>query len=127
MIRILNRPVRTLIILFFSAAFLGWGDTWDQIKKGSKDISSVEADFVQKKNMEILARPLVSKGKFYFQIPGSVRWEYKSPVQSILLVHGAEMKRYIKKRDKIVRDSTVGMQSMQVVMEEIVQWMRGDF
>src|SRR5271157_5849758 len=122
MIRILNRPVRTLIILFFSAAFLGWGDTWNQIKKGSRDISSVEADFIQKKNMEILARPLVSKGKFYFQVPGSIRWEYKTPVQSILLMHGATMKRYVRRGDKIVQDSTVGMQSMQVVMGEIIQW-----
>jgi outer membrane lipoprotein-sorting protein len=127
MIRIPNKPVRTLIILFFSAAFLGWGDTWDQIKKGSRDINSVEADFVQKKNMEILARPLVSKGKLYFQVPGSIRWEYKIPVQSILLMHGTAMKRYIRRGDKIVQESTTGLQSMQVVMGEIIQWMKGDF
>ncbi len=118
---------RAIAILLVSLVFLGWGDTWDQIKKGSKDIASVEAEFVQEKHMEILSRPLVSKGKFYFQLPGSIRWEYRSPVRSILLMHGGSIKRYVKKGDKMVTESTAGMQSMQVVIGEITQWMKGDF
>lgn len=116
-----------MTILFLSASFLGWGDTWNEIKNTSKKINTVEALFEQQKHMEILARPLVSKGKFYFQTPASLRWEYVSPVQSVLLMHAGKVKRYVRKGDAIVQDATEGMQSMQVVMQEIALWMKGDF
>ena len=115
------------IVVIVSVLFIGWGDTWDQIKQSSRDITSVEADFVQKKYMEILEKPLVSRGKFYFQTPKSLRWEYFSPVQSILLMHGGAVKRYIKKGDRVVQDASVSIQSMQIVLGEISFWMKGDY
>ncbi|OHD72189.1 MAG: hypothetical protein A2W19_14870 [Spirochaetes bacterium RBG_16_49_21] len=124
---IIRKLGRLISIVFLSAAFIGWGDTWDQIKKGAGTISSVEARFVQEKHMEILSRPLISRGTFYFQAPKSLRWEYTSPVRSILLMHDGSVKRYIKKGDTIMQDSSAGMQAMQVVLSDIVQWMKGDF
>jgi outer membrane lipoprotein-sorting protein len=124
---IVIKSIKIFIIIIFSALFIGWGDTWDQIKNSSKDITSVEADFVQKKYLEILAKPLVSKGKFYFQTPKSLRWEYLSPVQSILMMHGGAMKRYIKKGDTVIQDASVSMQSMQIILGEITFWMKGDY
>jgi outer membrane lipoprotein-sorting protein len=124
---LIHKTLRVMTILFLSASFLGWGDTWNEIKNTSKKINTVEALFEQQKHMEILARPLVSKGKFYFQTPASLRWEYVSPVQSVLLMHAGKVKRYVRKGDAIVQDATEGMQSMQVVMQEIALWMKGDF
>lgn len=124
---IVIKSIKIFIIIIFSALFIGWGDTWDQIKNSSKDITSVEADFVQKKYLEILAKPLVSKGKFYFQTPKSLRWEYLSPVRSILMMHGGAVKRYIKKGDTVIQDASVSMQSMQIILGEITFWMKGDY
>lgn len=115
------------IIIFISLLFVGWGDSWEQIRSTAKDITSVEAEFVQKKHMAILAKPLVSKGKLYFQIPRSLRWEYMSPVNSILLMHDGTVTRYIKKGDTVTKDSSARLQSMQIVLQEIIMWMRGNF
>ena len=59
-----------LIGVFLSCAImLGWTDNWEDIRRESAKIKSVSAHFSQEKHMQILTRPLVSKGLFYFQVP----------------------------------------------------------
>ncbi len=118
---------RTTAVIGISLSLLSWGDSWDQIRKTAKDITSVEAEFVQKKHMAILAKPLVSKGKLCFQVPRSLRWEYLSPVNSVLLMHGGTVTRYVKKDGVVTRDSSARLQSMQIVLQEITMWMKGNF
>jgi outer membrane lipoprotein carrier protein len=119
--------VKALCIILVPAVFVGWGDSWDRIKSTAKDISAVEADFVQRKHMEILSKPLVSKGKLYFRTPKSLRWEYTSPVASVLLIHDGDISRYIKKGGRTVKDSSARLQSMRLVLQEITMWMKGSF
>ncbi len=111
------------ILLFLCA----WGGNQDDIKKTAGTINSISADFTQKKMLKILSKPLISKGKLYYQKPSSLRWEYESPVKSILLMHGSTVKRYIWHNGKMIEDSSAQIQSMQVVMNEISGWFRGDF
>ncbi len=118
-----------LHILMLLSFFLlpGWADTWEDIRRNSGEVRSVNADFVQEKHMKILKKPLISKGIFCFQSPDSLRWEYRDPVQSILLSHKGKTKRYVKGKEGFVEESARGLQAMQVVMEEIGQWMKGQF
>ena len=116
-------------VLFLLTAFLciGWADTWEGIKDAASTITSVRAEFVQEKHMKILAKPLVSKGIFYFQAPNSLRWEYRSPVQSILLMHDGRTKRYLRRNGAIIEDAGAHLQSMQLVLQDITQWLNGRF
>jgi len=125
-LKFLNSLLGTALLI---TAFLclAWADTWEGIKSAASTITSVRAEFVQEKHMEILARPLVSKGVFYFQAPNSLRWEYRSPVQSILLMHDGRTKRYIKRDGAITEDAGAHLQSMQVVLQDIAQWLNGRF
>ena len=118
--------IRALFLLSIFMC-LGWADTWEGIKKTASTVTSVRAEFVQEKHMEILARPLVSKGIFYFKAPNSLRWEYRSPVQSILLMHDGRTKRYLKRNGAIIEDKGAQLQSMQVVLQDISQWLSGRF
>ncbi len=118
--------IRALFLLTIFMCF-GWADTWEGIKSAASTITSVRAEFVQEKHMEILAKPLVSKGIFYFQAPNSLRWEYRSPIQSILLMHDGRTKRYILKDGSVTEDVGVHLQSMQVVLQDIAQWLNGRF
>ncbi len=115
--------------LFLLSAFmcLAWADNWKGIRSAASTITSVQAEFVQEKHMEILAKPVVSKGVFYFRAPNSLRWEYRSPVQSILLMHDGRTKRYILKDGAITEDAGAHLQSMQVVLQDIAQWINGRF
>ena len=106
---------------------LGWADSWEVVQKESSKIKSISAHFSQKKHMRILTKPLVSKGHFYFQAPDSVRWEYTSPIKSVLLMTKRDIKRYTQSNRGVVEDSGGSLESMRIVLQEISQWSRGRF
>ncbi|MBW1692877.1 MAG: outer membrane lipoprotein carrier protein LolA [Deltaproteobacteria bacterium] len=117
------------VIIFFIASYLcnGWADTLEGIQEKAGEIKSVRADFIQEKHLKILSKPLISKGTFYYQATQSLRWEYTSPFQSILLMHNGKIKRYIKGSEGFVQDSGAKLQAMQVVLQEIALWLKGQF
>jgi len=124
----LNKPLHPAIILIISAYLcIGWADTWEGIRAGAAQIKSVQAGFIQEKHLKILARPLISNGSFYFESPGSLRWEYITPIHSILLIHNGASKRYIESDGHFKEDDAVRLQAMQVVMQEITLWLNGRF
>jgi outer membrane lipoprotein-sorting protein len=120
---------------FFVSAFIlltafmciGWADTWEDLKTAAGTVTSVRAGFTQEKHMKILARPLVSKGILLFQGPDSLRWEYQQPVQSVLLLYNGKTRRFVQKNGSLVEDASANLQSMQVVVQEITQWLNGRF
>jgi len=77
--------------------------------------------------MKILVRPLISKGRFFFKGPASIRWEYLSPVNSVVMMHQGEVRRFFKKDGLVIRDSGANLQAMQVVMQNITRWLGGHF
>jgi outer membrane lipoprotein-sorting protein len=90
-------------------------------------LQSIQADFIQEKHLKILVRPIISTGTFIFQAPQSLRWEYRTPVPSILLMHGGRVKKFIEKDGLLVEDKGMGLDSMQVVLGEISNWLDGRF
>jgi outer membrane lipoprotein-sorting protein len=125
-----NRAKRYILligILCSCACILGWANTWEDIRRESAKIKSVSAQFSQQKHMQILTKPLVSKGLFYFQTPDSVRWEYTSPVKSVLIMQKGSIKRYTQGSRGLVEDASGSLESMQIVLQEIGRWTRGQF
>ncbi len=119
-----------LLYLFISAnsrTVRAESDFFSQIREEAKKIKSLQADFVQQKQMKILLRPLVSKGRFFFRAPSSIRWEYVSPVNSIVVMHQGKMRRVFKKNGQVIQDSGANLQAMQIVMQNIAHWLSGRF
>ncbi len=98
-----------------------------QFREQATQIQSLQATFVQKKQMKILLRPLISTGRFFFRRPAAIRWEYQSPVNSVLTMYQGEVKRFFKRDGKAVQDSGANLQAMQVVMQNITRWLGGRF
>ncbi len=117
-------------MVFWPVAFfllVGWADTWEGLKETAGSIETVQAEFVQEKHLEILNKPLISTGYLYFKAPESLRWEYASPFESVLLMHKGNVARYVKGEDGFVRDEGTRLQAMQIVMDEISMWLSGNF
>ncbi len=116
-------------VLILATFFPGSGraDPWEEFRASAAKITSVRGEFTQTRHMKILARPLVSEGTFVFQVPDSLRWEYRSPVRSILLAHNGETRRFVQKDDALVADGSASLPSMQMVVQEIGQWLKGRF
>ena len=125
----IKKPHFLIRAIFLIAAFMciGWADSWEELETAAGTVTSIKAGFTQEKHMKILVRPLVSEGRLLFQGPDSLRWEYNSPVQSVLLLHNGQTKRFVKKNGSFVEDASANLQSMQVVVQEITQWLSGRF
>ncbi|MCE5211567.1 MAG: outer membrane lipoprotein carrier protein LolA [Deltaproteobacteria bacterium] len=99
----------------------------EKLRRESAKIRTLQADFVQKKFMKILSRPLISEGCFYYSAPDSLRWEYFKPLKSIVIAHQNKTKRYMYSEGKMVEDKMGGAQAMKIVLNEIAGWMSGKF
>jgi len=102
-------------------------ESWEAFREAAGRIKSVEAQFVQKKTLPILAKPFISSGRFFYQPPGSLRWEYERPVGSVLMMHDGNVKRYLREKNAWREDASASLPAMQTVLEEIVHWQQGRF
>ncbi len=111
-----------IIVLFFLSTV--WADTTGDQKVR---IESIQADFIQEKHLQILARPILSTGTFAFKAPRSLRWEYNEPVPSLLIMHKGKTKKYFQKDGHFAEDKGMRFDTMQVVLSEISGWLEGKF
>jgi len=96
--------------------------TLARLRAKAEQIHSILATFTQEKRLRIVNKPLVSKGRFAFQKPRMLRWEYLSPVRSGFAVDGetgtrwnelsGEMKSFVVQKDPI----------MQIVSAQMLLW-----
>jgi len=114
-------------ILILSMPFLASADSFEQLRKDSANIKTIQSRFVQKKFMKILAKPLISEGRFYYVAPDSFRWEYLKPLRSVVIAYKDDTRRYILSGGKMIEDKTGGMQAMKIVLGEVAGWMSGKF
>jgi outer membrane lipoprotein-sorting protein len=104
-----------------------WYDDWAGIRKAAASIKSIETTFVQTRTLKILKKPLVSRGTMVFRRPNDLRWEYQSPLQTLLVAHGGNIHRLIKHDNAWVSDASGHLEAMKIVLGEINLWLDGDF
>ena len=56
-----------------------------------------------------------------------MRWEYRAPVRNILLMHDNRTERYVETASGLTRETVAGLQVMQIVLDQISQWLGGRF
>jgi outer membrane lipoprotein-sorting protein len=108
-------------------ATAGTAGSLAEIRAAAGQIKSIQGDFIQEKQMPILAHPLVARGYFAYQQPDSLRWEYREPLRSVLLLHDGEAHRFIQSDAGWQEDNEASMQSMDFILQEIAKWLNGRF
>ncbi len=104
-----------------------WYDDWASIRKAAATIRSIETTFVQTRTLKILKKPLVSRGTMAFRRPNDLRWEYQSPLQTLLVARGGNIHRLIKHDGAWVSDASGRLEAMKIVLGEINLWLDGNF
>lgn len=69
-----------------------------QVVTDSKNIQTLQADFTQTKTNDMLAKPVISKGKMAMQMPNTLSWKYISPTPISLISKNGKM--YINNRGR---------------------------
>lgn len=101
--------------------------TLEKMRAAAEKIHSIKGDFVQEKHMPILAKPLIAHGYFAYRQPASLRWEYRKPLKSVLLLHEGDVHRYLHTEKGWEEDAAANLQSMDFILQEISNWLNGRF
>jgi outer membrane lipoprotein-sorting protein len=104
-----------------------WYEDWASIRKAAATVRSIETSFVQTRTLKILTKPLVSRGIMAFRRPNDLRWEYQSPLQTLLVAKSGNIHRLIKRGSTWVADASGRLEAMKIVLGEINLWLDGDF
>lgn len=123
------RSVLLWLTLVSSAPALAtpWYQDWEGIRKAAATVKTIETSFVQTKTLKILSKPLVSRGVMAYRRPNDLRWEYQSPLQTLLVVRRGNAQRLLKHGPEWVTDSSAKLEAMKVVLGEISLWLDGNF
>ena len=88
---------------------------------------SIQADFIQEKDMKILARPLISKGRLLFRSPDNLRWEYLSPVKNALLMKDGVARKFVSENGEWRQDNSPGLDAVPTILAQMTGWLEGPF
>jgi len=119
-----------LIVLITGAVFfadIGPAQDLTSLKEKFSNIRSVKAEFLQKRSLQILTKPLSSEGRLFFYMPDSLRWEYISPLQSVMLQKGSNIRIYNLIDGVWKPEMTQANESRRMVLAEIIHWLQGRF
>jgi outer membrane lipoprotein-sorting protein len=100
---------------------------WTSVKNTFRNIRSVKAEFLQKRYLKILTKPLLSEGKLFFYIPDSLRWEYLNPLRSVMLQKGNTIQVYNFSEGVWKPEMAQAVEARRMVLAEISQWFQGRF
>lgn len=128
----MRKPVLVLLflgaVLVAGAQYPGYKAVTDQnsfktaFAAASQKTTTIKSDFVQEKNLSMLAEKIVSKGKFWFKKENAVRMEYTTPFQYLMIINGSKV--YIKdsqKENKFSAKSNKLFQSINKIMMDCVK------
>ncbi|PIP54224.1 MAG: cell envelope biogenesis protein LolA [Bacteroidetes bacterium CG23_combo_of_CG06-09_8_20_14_all_32_9] len=90
----------------------------------SESTISIENDFIQNKNLSILAKPIVSEGKFYYKKENKVRWEYSEPYFYLIIIQGNKL--YVKDKNNQKQYDTQSNKMFQELNKFLVGCINGD-
>ena len=68
----------------------------ERVQLEQRRIQTLEADFVQKKSSVWLVEPEEARGVFSFSAPHNVRWEYRSPDPTVVMIDDREMTTWFR-------------------------------
>ena len=127
-----NRMKKSLSITLLIATGLFFAEIasaqdWTSLKETFRNIRSVRAEFLQKRYLKILTKPLWSEGKLFFYIPDSLRWEYLNPLRSVMLQKGNTIQIYNFSEGVWKPEMAQAVEARRMVLAEISQWFQGRF
>ena len=93
-----------------------------KIETMSKNMLSIESDFIQEKNLSMLSEKITSKGHFVFKKDNLLRWEYLTPSKYLIIInHNKIMIKDEKKTSNYDMNSNKVFKEINDIMLSCVQ------
>ncbi len=97
-----------------------------EIKGAAGQTETLLSDFVQEKNLSLMAETLVSRGRFAYRKPDMLRWELLEPIASGFVLRGSQGERWNSLSRQVERYSVARDPVMGMVARQLLAWARVD-
>lgn len=98
-----------------------------RLEREAATVRTLSSDFVQEKHLAMFDEVLVSKGRFAFAKPESLRWELLEPVATGFVLTGGKGRRWNDRSGKSEPFVLEREPVMKVVAEQLLAWAKADF
>ncbi len=98
----------------------------EELQRQSETVQSVSSRFTQEKHLAMFDKVLVSSGRFFFQRPATLRWEYTEPFSTGFELQGdkgVEWDDATKEKRPFTLESSP---AMAMIAKQILAWTRFD-
>lgn len=95
----------------------------NKLDETSKNLNTIQCNFVQEKYLSVLSNKIKSSGDFYFKKENLLRWEYKKPYSYIIVINGSTIK--IKDDKKLNSYDSQSNKLFQKINEMMVSAIQG--
>jgi outer membrane lipoprotein-sorting protein len=99
----------------------------DHIQQSLKNVETVEADFIQQKNLTVLDHPLTIRGHFALQKPDQLIWIIREPVRYAIRIKGDEVRQWDEDTNRVDVIHLGGDPTFKAVSDQIQAWFLGDY
>ncbi len=94
------------------------------LQKKNDTTHTIISNFEQKKKLEVMEEAIVTNGKFYFQKPGKLRWEYTDPFDYLIVINDDQV--MIEDKGNTSEFDMGNNKLFQQVNDLLVNLVRGD-
>ncbi|MCX6244187.1 MAG: outer membrane lipoprotein carrier protein LolA [Bacteroidetes bacterium] len=63
----------------------------EKFTASAQKINTIEAGFIQEKNMSVLSEKIITKGHFLFRKENMLRWEYTDPFRYLIILNNGKI------------------------------------
>jgi outer membrane lipoprotein-sorting protein len=98
-----------------------------RIEKATSIIHAVASEFSQERRLAMLKEPVVSTGRFYYEKPDKLRWEFLSPYPSGFLVNSKLAKQWKGKNNPPEAFDLQQNQVIRLIVDQLLAWTKADF
>lgn len=92
-----------------------------------RSVSSIEADFVQEKQLSVLNHKLTITGHFALLKPDKLVWIVREPVKYAIRIDGEEIRQWDEDTNKVQVIHLGGDPTFQAVNQQLQAWFMGDY
>ena len=98
-----------------------------RIEKTVSVVKTVTSEFRQERRLAMLKEPTLAGGRFYYEKPDKLRWEFADPVPSGFLVNGKLAKQWKGKDNPGEVFDIQQNPVIRLIVDQIVAWTKADF
>lgn len=105
----------------------GKAGAFARIEKTVSTVHAVASEFRQERRLAMLKEPVISSGRFNYEKPDKLRWEFLSPDPSGFLVNGKLAKQWKGKNNPPEAFDLQQNPVIQLIVDQLLAWTKADF